>query len=474
MIAKTLFFSNHYYVCPTVEVCTLTYDKEKLLEIVKKNEQSEIECLRRLVEIPTCYNKQHDMKPIVDQLTEEFEKRGYIVHVFSTSGAPVVVAEKNLGMKKTLMFYNHYDVQPEEPLEEWKSSPYSLSVRNDRLYGRGVIDNKGPIVANLFGVETAFDAGCEPECNTRFIVEGEEEAGSIHLEEFCKAHPELLKSDGCVWEGATAVPNQRSEICAGVKGDIYFEFRAQGFHKDAHSGDAPIVINPAWRLVWALSTIKDENENILIDGFFDDVVPPSRQELELFESYPPEQIAQYRQEYKTNKFLLGREGVEFWKELTLRPTCTICGLLAGWTGPGSKTVVGKEAMAKVDFRIVPNQKVDRIKKLLREHLDKHGFSDIDACFLSGYEPNKTSIDHPFVRMLANLAQDFSGKGAVLIPSAQGSGPAYLFGPHTPWAACGTFDPEANVHAPNESMRLNDLGYMTAFIAAVTTELGTNK
>lgn len=151
-----------------------------------------------------------------------------------------------------------------------------------------------------------------------------------------------------------------------------------------------------------------------------------------------------------------------------------CGLLAGWTGPGSKTVVGREAMAKVDFRIVPDQKVDRVKRLLREHLDKHGFSDIEARFLTGYEPSRTSIDHPFIRLLANLARDFSAKDALLVPSSQGSGPAYLFGSYTPWAACGTFDPEDNIHAPNESMRLNDLRYMTAFIAAVATELGTKK
>jgi acetylornithine deacetylase/succinyl-diaminopimelate desuccinylase-like protein len=452
----------------------LIYDKHKLLETVKRNEQSEIEFLKKLVDTPTCYDKKHDMKAMSVQLAEEFEKRGYETRIFPTSGAPVLVAEKNLGMKKTLLFYNHYDVQPEEPLEEWKSPPYSLSIRNDRLYGRGVTDDKGPLVANIFGVQDALEAGYEPGCNIRFIVEGEEEAGSLHLGEFCRAHPELLKSDGCVWEEGVAVPNLRSEICAGVKGDVYFELWAKGFHKDAHSGDAPIVINPAWRLVWALSTLKDENENVLIDGFYDDVVPPGKEELELFKQYPPEQIEQYKQLYKTNRFLLGREGVEFWKELILRPTCTICGLLAGWTGPGSKTVIGKEAMAKVDFRLVPNQKMNTIKRLLREHLDKHGFSDIEARFLAGCEPSRTRIDHPFIQLLANVAKDFSGKDAVVIPCVQGSGPAYLFGSSTPWAFCSTFDPEDNIHAPNESMRLNDLRYMTAFIAAVATELGTKE
>ncbi len=448
----------------------MAYDKDKLLEIVKKNEQSEIDCLKKLVGTPTCYNKQHDTKPIITQLTKEFEKRGYKVRTFPTLGAPVVVAEMNRGMKKTLLFYNHYDVQPEEPLEEWKSPPFNLSLRNERMYGRGVSDNKGPLVANLFGVESAFEAGYEPKCNIRFIVEGEEEAGSIHLEEFCRVHPDLLKSDGCVWEGANAVPGQRTKVYAGVKGDVYFELHAKGFYKDAHSGDAPIVINPAWRLVWALSTLKNEKEEILIKGYYDDVIPPRKEELELFENYPPEQIEQYRQLYKTDEFLLGREGVEFWKQLALRPTCTICGLSAGWEGPGSKTVIGKEAMAKVDFRLVPNQKVERVQKLLRRHLDKHGFSDIEMRLLSGYEPSRTPVDHPFIQLLANIANDFSGKEAVLIPSHQGSGPAYLFGAHTPWASASTFDAETNIHAPNESMRLDDLRHMTAFIAAVATEL----
>jgi len=449
----------------------LVYDKNKLLQNVKKNEQSEIDCLKKLVGIPTCYNKNNDMKPAIAQLTEEFEKRGYQIQTFQTSGAPIVVAEMNRGMKKTLMFYNHYDVQPEEPLEEWKSPPYTLTIKNERLYGRGVSDNKGPLVANLFAIQSAFEAGYEPKCNIRFIVEGEEEAGSNHLEEFCKAHPDLLKSDGCVWEEANAVQNKRSEVNAGVKGDVYFDFLAKGFHKDAHSGDAPVVINPAWRLIWALSTLKNQKEEILIDGYYDDVVPPRKEELELFAKYPPELIEQYRELYKTDKFLLGRDGVEFWKELILRPTCTICGLSAGWEGPGSKTVIGKTALAKVDFRLVPNQKVDKVQRMLRKHLDKHGFTDIETKLIAGYEPSRTPIDHPFIKLLANLAKDFSGKDPVIIPSSQGSGPAYLFGAYTPWAMCGAFDPETNIHAPNESMRLNDFRHMTAFIAAVATEIG---
>jgi acetylornithine deacetylase/succinyl-diaminopimelate desuccinylase-like protein len=441
------------------------------MKVVNKNQQAEIDCLKKLVSIPTCYSKNHDMKPIIAQLTEEFEKRDYKVQVYPTSGAPVLVAELNRNRKKTLLFYNHYDVQPEEPIEEWKTPPYQLTLKNQRLHGRGISDNKGPLVANIYGVQTALEAGYKLTCNIRFIVEGEEEAGSNHLHEFCKAHPDLLKAEGCIWEEANALPNQRSEINAGVKGDVYFELHAKGFHKDAHSGDAPLVINPAWRLVWALSTLKNQKEHILIDNYYDDVIPPTKKELQLFAHYPPEQIEQYRQLYKTDTFLLGRNGIEFWKELTLRPTCTICGLSAGWEGPGSKTVIGKTATAKVDFRIVPNQKVEKVQKTLRKHLDKHGFQDIKLQLLTGYEPAKTPIDHPFIQLLAKTAKKFSNKKPILIPSSAGSGPAYLFGPHTPWAMCETFDPEKNIHAPNESIRLTDLKNMTAFIAAITTQLG---
>ena len=447
------------------------YDKKSLLEIGEKNERAELDCLRKFIRIPTCYYKKHDLKPIITQMSKEFETRGYKVQTFSTGGAPVVVADLDRGMNKTLLFYNHYDVQPEEPLDAWESPPYELSMRDERLYGRGVLDNKGPLVANLFGIQNAFEAGYEPKCNIRFVVEGEEEAGSIHLEEFCRAHPNLLESDGCVWEWANAVPNQRSKVYAGVKGDAYFELDTKGFCKDAHSGDAPIVVNPAWRLVWALSTLKNEKEEILIDGFYDDVVPPKKEELELLANYPQEQIEQYRELYKTEKFLLGREGVEFWKELVFSPTCSICGLSAGWEGPGSKTVIGKEAMAKVDFRLVPNQRAEKILQLLRRHLDKHGYSDVELKLFEGYEPSRTAIDHPFIQLLANVAKDFSGQEPILIPSHQGSGPAYLFGPHTPWAMCDIFDPETNLHAPNESMRLLDFRHMTAFIAAIAVQLG---
>jgi len=447
------------------------YEKEKLLRVIRKNEQNQIECAKKFISVPTCYGKQHDMKPMIQLLTEEFEKREYCVQVFPTSGASVFVAEMNVGAEKTLMFYNHYDVQPEEPVVEWKSPPYNLSIRNERLYGRGISDNKGPIIANLFGVETALEAQGTINCNIRFVVEGEEEAGSPHLEEFCKTHPDLLRSHGCVWEGASAAPKQISEICAGVKGDAYYELRAKGFSKDAHSGEAPVVVNPAWRLVWALSTLKNEKEEILIDSFYKDVLPPKKEELALFAKYPPEKIEEYKQLYNTDRFLLERDGVEFWKELILRPTCTISGLLAGYTGAGSKTVIGKEAMAKLDIRVVPNQKVDKISEMLRKHLNRQGFSDIEVKFMSGYEPSRTPINSPFIKLLTTIAKDFSKREPVLFPSSAGSGPAYLFGAYTPWAGCSTFDPESNVHAPNESMRIDDFRYMTAFIAAVATELG---
>jgi acetylornithine deacetylase/succinyl-diaminopimelate desuccinylase-like protein len=451
----------------------LTYDREKLFEIAKKNEQSELDCLKKLVHIPTCYYKKHDMQPMIEQLKIEFEKRDYRVRVFTTAGAPVFVADFEQGMQNTLLFYNHYDVQPEEPLDEWASPPYELSLRKERLYGRGVVDNKGPLVANLFGVQNVLEAGHELKCNVRFVIEGEEEAGSTHLKEFCSGHPDLLKSSGCVWEWANAVPNQRSKIYAGVKGDAYFELHAKGFYKDAHSGDAPIVVNPAWRLVWALSTLKNSQEKVLIEGFYDDVLPPKKEELELFANYPPEEIEQYRESYRTDKFLLGRQGADFWKELILAPTCTICGLSAGWEGPGSKTVIGKEAMAKLDIRLVPNQRAEKIQELLRRYLDKHGFSDVEIMLLEGYGPSRTAIDHPFIRLLASVATDFSGKTPVIIPSNQGSGPAYLFGAYTPWAMCDIFDPETNIHAPNESMRLRDFRQMTAFIGAIAIKLGEN-
>ena len=151
----------------------LSYDREKLLRVVRKNEKEEIECAKKFIAVPTCYGKQHDMKPMIQLLTEEFEKREYKVRVFPTSGASVLVAELNIGADKTLMFYNHYDVQPEDPVDEWKSPPYNLSIRNERLYGRGISDDKGPLIANLFGVQTALETQGTLNCNVRFIMEGE-------------------------------------------------------------------------------------------------------------------------------------------------------------------------------------------------------------------------------------------------------------------------------------------------------------
>ena len=194
-------------------------------------------------------------------------------------GPPVVYGERQGRSAKTLLFYDHYDVQPPEPLDLWESPPFELTARNGRLFARGVADNKGNLMSRMAAVRAWLDATGELPVSVKFVVEGEEEVGSPHLAPFVESHRNLLAADACIWESGGVNWQGQPVITLGLKGIMYVELEARGANRDMHSAQATSVVNPAWRLVWALATLKDQNENIRIDGHYDDVRPPTADEL---------------------------------------------------------------------------------------------------------------------------------------------------------------------------------------------------
>ena len=206
---------------------------------------------------------------------------GFATSLLPISGAPDAVygeLKSTAENPNTLVIYNHYDVQPAEPLDEWNSEPFQPVERDGKLYGRGVGDDKSELVARFSAVESILNSGSSIKPNVKWFVEGEEEVGSPHLHEFISKNKSLLKGDGCLWEGGDRSPSGRSEIHLGVKGLLYAEFHVKVGKKDQHSQYGAIAPNPAWRLVDLLKTIKNEKGKILIDGFYDDVARPAPQE----------------------------------------------------------------------------------------------------------------------------------------------------------------------------------------------------
>jgi len=304
--------------------------------------------------------------------------------------------------------------------------------------------------------------------NLKFFIEGEEEIGSPHLPSFVKENMELLKADGYIWEGDGVDQQGRPVITLGAKGILYVELRARGPKRDVHSSRAPLVPNPAWRLVWLLSTLKGPDEKIKIPGWYDEVVPPTETEMHLLEEAPFDEEAD-KEELGLKEYLLGLTGIESQKALRFSTSCNICGFNAGYTGSGSKTVLPSEAMVKIDFRLVEAQKPDVLFKRLKEHLNREGFSDITVINYGGYEPAKTPPDDPFVIRVTETAEKVYGSKPVVWPTTAGTSPIYVI---KNWMGIpvasggGVGYPGSKVHAPNENIRIEDYVKSIKYVAAL--------
>lgn len=437
---------------------------------INSNIRKFVEDLRSLCQQPSISAQNKGIGECVEILKEMMVEIGIDVKVVPIrDGNPVVFGElRNEDAKGCLGFYNHYDVQPPDPLELWDSPPFGADVREGKIFSRGVSDNKGDIVARLAAVKAYMKVYGEVPVNLKFFIEGEEEIGSPHLLSFVRENMGLLKADGYIWEGSGVDEEDRPIVTLGNKGILYIEFRAKGPKRDVHSSKAPLVPNPAWRLVWLLASIKGSDEKIKVPGWYDEVVPLTELEMRLLEEAPFNEEAD-KEEMGIKDYVLGLTGVESQRVLRFSASCNICGFDAGYTGPGTKTVLPSEAMAKVDFRLVEAQKPDVLFKRLKEHMEREGFGDIQVINHGGYEPAKTSPKEPFVIRVVETAEEVYGMKPVIWPTAAGTSPVYLIKNwmRIPVASAGGVDyPGSRVHAPNENIRIQDYVKSIRFAATL--------
>ena len=410
-----------------------------------------IEQLKELLKIPSVSATHQGIEECAEKVKEFLEEAGFKTQIIQTKGHPVVIGEKKGKKDKTLMFYDHYDVQPPEPLDEWMSPPFEPEVRDNRLYARGVADNKGNIMARLEAVKS-FD---ELPTTIKFVIEGEEEIGSPHLEEFVRKNKSLLKADGCIWEAGYKDAAGRPNMFLGAKGLCYVELRITGANRDLHSASAVVIESPVWRLVRALQTLKDDREHICIEGFYDDVKEPEKEELELAKTIPYNGDITKRL-LGIDTFLLDMSDEDAVLKTLYGSSCNICGITAGYTGEGSKTVLPAKAMAKLDFRLVPDQDPVTIYELLKAHLQRHGYPDISVKLMGPLWPAKTSFKDPFVKTVKESMDAVYDQETIIYPTMSGSGPMWLFTQlGIPTVSIGVGDAESRAHSPNESINLTD-------------------
>ncbi len=375
---------------------------------------------------------------------------------------------------RTLVFYNHYDVQPPEPVEEWVTPPFSPDVRDNCMFARGVSDNKGPLVGRLNIIESYLKTQGEPPVNVKFLIEGEEEVGSPHLRPFVARNRELLKGDAMLWESGSMNSEGRPIVNLGVKGILYVELRAKGARTDVHSSEAILVPNPAWRLIWALGTMKGPDERVLIDGFYDEVRPLSKEEIEVVDSEPFEEDTR-RKNYGLERFLLGLTGNELKHKWFGEPSVTVCGFESGYTGKGPKTVIPNSAAAKLDFRLVPDQRPDDILQKLRRHLADRGFGDIEVIPHTKTDPCRTSLSNRYVQAEIKILEKLRRKKPLVTVINPGSGPQRVFSEELgiPILSGGGayFNPSQRAHSPNEFVNLDSWIKATADEAEFVREFG---
>jgi len=445
-------------------------------KFIEENLKNNIVELNQLCKFQSVSAKNLQLPETAAFVSELLKKRGFEVKIFSNFGAPVVYAEKLGKNNKTLLFYNHYDVQPAEPLDLWDSNPFELVIKDEKLFARGVSDDKGQIISRIAAIDALLQENEILPCNIKFVIEGEEEVSSKNLKPFVEENKELLKSDACVWEFGGVDDFDQPILYLGLRGICYVELSVTTANQDVHSGlGGSIFPNAAWRLIWALNSLKDQDENILIHDFYNDVLPPGELEIELFKQIPNMGDI-YKKRYDIKQFIKGlQDGVDLNIAEAFLPTCTICGLTSGYQGEGSKTVLPAKASAKIDFRLVPDQTPERVLKLLRDHFDKQGFEDIKIKFLGGEAPARTDPNDRFVKMVAESATSVYGMPMMMVPMVGGSGPNHLFIDHlkVPVVTAGVSYPGSQNHAPNENIRIKDFIKGTRHMVRIIKNFGNS-
>ncbi len=403
------------------------------------------------------------MAEVADFLVTQLQALGLTTETVATPGWPVIVGRRNDAPgKPTVLLYGHYDVQPADPLEAWHSPPFEPTIRNGRLYGRGVGDNKGQHFAQILAIESLLAVQQNLPCNVIVLLEGEEEVGSPHMADFVREHRELLAADLVITADGPVHENGQSCIRFGVRGVLSFELRAQGANQDLHSGNwGGVAPNPIWTLVHLLATMKNERGEITIDGFYDKVLPPTELERQALAELPVDVDEIQRMLGLTHFDQPHERG--FYDRLSLWPTLTINGLHGGYGGPGSKTVLPSSAIAKCDIRLVEAQTPEEIFAKVEAHVQQHAPA-VEVVRQGSMAPSKTPLDSPFTPALVAALTQAQGVTPLLIPSMGGSLPDYVF---TKILGIPAFViPYANAdeanHAPNENLEIE------RFIAGIKT------
>ena len=401
----------------------------------------------------------HDIgiREVAALLVDHLDGLGFQAEAVPTAGHPMVLGHRaDAPGKPTVLLYGHYDVQPPDPLDAWVSPPFEPTIRDGRIYARGIGDNKGQHFAQLLAIEAHLKVTGTLPCNVIFLLEGEEEIGSPRIAEFVAAHADRLQADLVVTADGPLHPSGRPIVTYGVRGMAGFELVVRTGRTDAHSGNhGGTMPNALWTLVHLLGTMKDAEGRITIDGLHDPIRPPTNAERAAAAALPVD-VPGYLEEMALTR-LDAPSDRPFHDRLMFHPTLTINGIHGGYGGPGTKTVLPCEAIAKCDIRLVPDMTPEQAVDCVRAHVAKHApAGEVEVVTsTSGMLPSRTPLDNPYAPAVIEAVHTARGVEPYQYPSVGGSLPDYAFTKTlglpafvTPYANAD----EAN-HAPNENLEI---------------------
>ena len=430
---------------------------KKVLQHVDKNMNTLVNDLCILIQQPSVSAKNQGIKKCANLVKNTLKKSGIKAEILSTKNYPPIVygeiKSKN-NPHKTLLFYNHYDVQPVEPIELWNDDPFSGKINGNKIYGRGSSDDKGEMITRIKAVESFLKETGDVPCNVKFVIEGEEETGSAHIEKYLKKYKKKFSCDGIIWEFGHVDNKDRPIIDLGMKGLLYVELSLRESNMDSHSSLAVLIKNPAWRLIDALKTLRDPSGKILIKNWYNEVKPLSNEDIKILKSFPFNEV-EFKKEFGIKQFLGNKKGLMIKKSLAAEPTCNIAGIVSGYHAEGAKTVIPAEGRVKIDFRLVPNMDPKKQEIRLRKHLKSNGFGDIKIKVYHGEAAARTDSKHPFVSHVTSAASESFGKYILSVSSA-GTGPMHSFTKilNAPAIAIGSTHVFSRIHSPNEYTRID--------------------
>jgi len=434
-----------------------------VIDFINVNRDRYLGELKALLAIPSISAlPQHagDVRRCAEWCADEMRRIGLQnVRLIDTPGNPVVYGDW-LGAPgaPTILFYGHYDVQPVDPLELWTSPPFEATVRDGEIYARGSADDKGQVFMHFKAVEAHMKQTGRLPVNMRFILEGEEEVGSVNLDEFIRSHKNELGADVVVISDSPMFARGVPSICYGLRGLVYFQIDVRGSSTDLHSGSfGGAVANPAIVLAQMLAQMKDRGGRVKIPGFYDDVVPLQEDERKAWASLPFNE-KQYKKDFGIPK-VYGESEYTTLERTWARPTFEVNGLLSGFTGEGAKTVLPAVAMAKVSMRLVPNQDPDVIARRFEEYV--HDIApktvEVKVTRMHGGKPWMTSYDNPYVQAAARAIEKGFGRKPVFTREGGSIPVVSTFQQELglPSVLFGVGLPDENAHAPNEKLDVDN-------------------